>query len=311
MPPPDANPAPLPLPLPLRQALVQGLAQALAGLAGGDWPLQLGPAGDLGQRGPGHFHLVPELFVQLAGRTRFQFPQGALWLAPGHALLLPPRLLHDERVQPGDAGQPFANLVLQADGPQLGCHLAHEAMPGRPGIAHLEALADVQAEAVQGWLAAAAQLGPEAAAVAADPWAAAQARALVGAALAAVLRLLSAAPRQGPVEPALVARLRVLLQNQLGDPGLGVRSLAAQSGCTPDHLSHVFRRCAGESLAAHITRLRMARAASLLRETGMAGKQVAWACGYASHSYFSAEFRRHHGCTPQAWRAGAGRVAGG
>jgi AraC-like DNA-binding protein len=290
----DTGPAPARLRL--------ALADALAGLATGAWPLQLGPPGDLGQRGAGHFHLVPELFVQLAGRTRFQFPQGGLWLAPGQALLLPPRLLHAEQVQPGAGGQPFANLVLQADGMRLGCHLAHEVAPGQPGIAHLEALASAQAESVQGWLAAAAQLGPTAGA---DPWAAVQARGLVSAALAAVLRLLTDTPQLQPVEPALVARLRVLVQNQLGDPALGVRSLAQQSGCTPDHLSHVFRRCSGESLAAHIIRLRMARGARLLRETTMAGKQVAWACGYGSHSHFSAEFRRHHGCTPRAWRAGA------
>ena len=56
---------------------------------------------------------------------------------------------------------------------------------------------------------------------------------------------------------------------------------------------------------AFITGQRMARAARLLRDTTMPGKQVAWACGFANHSYFSAEFRRHHGCTPRAWRAGA------
>ena len=294
-------PTPAPLATPAAARLRQGLADALAGLGSGAWPLQLGPASDLGERGPGHFHLVPELFLQLAGDTRFRFPQGGLTLAPGQALLLPPRLLHDEHVRAGDAGEAFANLVLQADGPQLGCHLAHETTPGRPGIAHLELRTDAPAGAVQGWLAAAAPPGP-----ACDgPWAAAQARSLVCAALAAALRLLNARPATGPGEPALVARLRVLVQNQLGDPQLGVRSLAAQSGCTPDHLSHVFRRCTGGQLVAFITGQRMARAARLLRDTTMPGKQVAWACGFANHSYFSAEFRRHHGCTPRAWRAGA------
>jgi AraC-like DNA-binding protein len=286
--------------------LRQGLADALAGLGSGSWPLHLGPAGDLGERGAGHFHLVPELFLQLQGHTRFRFPQGGLPLAPGQALLLPPRLLHDEQVRPGDAGEPFANLVLQADGAQLGCHLAHEAKPGRPGIAHLELRSDPGAGALQGWLvAAAAPPGPSAG----GPWAAAQARALVCAALAAALRLLSTPLAAGPAEPALVARLRVLVQNQLGDPALGVRSLAAQSGCTADHLSHVFRRCTGEPLVAHISRQRMARAAQLLRDTTMPGKQVAWACGYTSHSYFSAEFRRHHGSTPMAWRAASAHAA--
>jgi hypothetical protein len=131
---------------------------------------------------------VPELFLQVQGHTRLRFPQGGLPLAPGLALLLPPRLLHDEQVRPGDAGEPFANLVLQADGAQLGCHLAHAAAPGRPGIAHLE---------------------------------------------------------------------------RRSDPGAG-----AMRGCL-----------------------------------------VAWACGYTSHSDFSAEFCRHHGSTPMAWRAAAAHAA--
>lgn len=291
--------------LPTEQAAIQlrlGLAEALAGLGSAAWPLHRGPAGDLGERGDGHFHLVPELFLQLQGETRFHFPGDSRVLRPGQALLLPPRLLHAEQVQPGAAGEPFANLVLQADSGQLGCHLAHEAAPGRPGIAHLELRRDASAGAVQDWLATAAQTGP----ADAEPWAAAQARALVCAALAAALRLLSMPPASGPAEPPLVARLRVLVQNQLGDPALGVRSLAAQSGCTADHLSHVFRRCTGTHLVAHIAQQRMARAARLLRETRMPGKQVAWACGFASHSYFSAEFRRHHGCSPRAWRLAGG-----
>ena len=278
-----------------------GLADALAGLAAGTWALHLGPAGDLGERGAGHFHLVPELFVQLSGHTRFRFPQGGLDLGPGQVLLLPPRLLHDEQVRAGADGRPFANLVLQADGPQLGCHLALEHTPGRPGIAHLEWRQLPPADALQGWLAAAAQWGPGRGET--SPWAAAQARALVGATLAAALRLLQVAPASGPGEPPLVARLRVLVQNHLGDPQLGLGRLAAQCGCTADHLSHVFRQCTGTPLVAYITSQRMDRAARLLRDTTMAGKQVAWACGYASHSYFSAEFRRHHGCTPGAWRA--------
>ena len=92
----------------------------------------------------------------------------------------------------------------------------------------------------------------------------------------------------------------------LGDAGLSVRRLAAQSGCSADHLSSVFASTTGEHLIACISRLRLARAADLLRQTEMPCKQVAWACGYARHSYFSQCFRRQHGMTPQAWRAGRG-----
>lgn len=286
--------------------LRQGLTDALDRLATGTAPVVVAPPGELGARGGGHFHLVPELFLQLAGRTDFRFPQGSLQLDAGQAALLPPRLLHAERVMAGPAGQPFCNLVVQADGPRLTCHLAHEATPGQPGILHLEALHHPRAESIHGWLGDAARLGQPSPGA---PWAAQQARGLVCAAVAGVLQLLDDQAADALAEPPRLARLRVLVQNQLGDAGLSVRGLALQSGCTADHLSSVFSQHSGEPLLAYINRLRLARAAHLLRDTGMAAKEVAWACGFATPSYFSRCFRQQHGLTPKAWRAAAGAKA--
>lgn len=47
-------------------------------------------------RGAGHLHLNPELFLQVQGHTEFRFPEGQLTLRAGQALLMPPKLLHDE-----------------------------------------------------------------------------------------------------------------------------------------------------------------------------------------------------------------------
>lgn len=286
-------------------AVRASLSRALQAVEAGLWPVQLGPAGDLSQAGEGHFHLVPELFVQLAGQTHFQFSAHSLTLLPGQVLLLPPRVMHAEQVSDGPQGEPFTNLVLQAEGDRMGCHLARQVAPGEPGILHLAALQHPQAPRIHGWLADAAALAaprPKAT----QPWVQAQARALVCAALAGTLGALSDTARADNTEPALVSRLRVLVQNQLGDQALSVRLLAAQSGCTADHLSHVFARSTGEHLVAYINRLRLARAAMLLQDPTLAAKQVAWACGFASASYFSRAFSQHHGMTPTHWRARAG-----
>jgi AraC-like DNA-binding protein len=255
-------------------------------------------------RGDGHFHLAAELFLQVAGWTEFRFPHTTLRLRAGEALLLPPRLLHAERVGGGSAAAPFCNIVIYADGAALSCHLAHEAAPGRPDILHLETTRHAQALHVHDWLGDAARLGRTG--DAAGPMAEVQARSLVAAAAAGVLRALDAADPQAPPEPALVARARVLVNNQLGDPHLSVRSLAAQAGCTADYLSHRFSQATGEHLAAYIVRQRMERAAHLLEQSALAGKEVAWACGFATPSYFVRSFRSHHGLTPQAWRAARG-----
>ena len=48
-----------------------------------------------------------------------------------------------------------------------------------------------------------------------------------------------------PAEPSLVSRVRVFVQNQLGDHQLSVRRLAEQARCTPDYLSNVFSVATG------------------------------------------------------------------
>lgn len=291
------------------------LATCVARLGQGHMPVRVGPPGDARPRGAGHFHLVPELFLQLGGTTQFRFPHGALTLQPGEALLVPPQLRHDERVKAGVGHEPFSNLVVCADGAALSCHLAHEARPGRPGILYLESSRHPHAQRVHDWLAEAARLGSASAvapqgdgASGTGDWAATQVRALVAAATAGVLRTLDDATA-APAEPPLLARLRVLVHNQLGDAALSVAGLAAQSGVTADYLSHLFRRHSGEALVACINRLRLDRAERLLRETTLAVKEIAWACGFASPSYFIRSFRGRHGCTPRAWRAATGSTA--
>lgn len=265
-------------------------------------------------RGAGHFHLAPELFLQISGWSEFRFPHGVLRLRAGHALVVPPQMRHAERVGVDDpaAGQAFGNLVVYAEAPMLTCHLARELHPGEPGIAHLRACHHAQAARVHDWLCDAARLGLDESAphqVAPPPgWAEAQGRALVAAAVAGVLRALHDGDAGPATEPALVSRLRVLIHNQLGDPALSVQSLARQCDCSADHLSQLFRRASGEGLVVCINRLRIERAARLLRETTLAGKEIAWACGFAAPSYFIHSFRQRHGMTPRAWRDAARRA---
>jgi AraC-like DNA-binding protein len=303
-----AEPRTAPGAAPRMRILLQEFVQRSAE---GRLPVHLpGAAGGGLARGAGHFHLAPELFLQVAGWTDFSLPHQQLRLNAGQALLLPPKLLHAERVGTADTGEAFCNLVIYAEAPALTCHLAHEAAPARPGILHLEARRHLQAAHIHDWLGAAARLArPDDGAEAASPWAAAQLRSLVAAALAGVLCALDDPGPGEAAEPALVARVRVLIKNQLGDSQLSVRRLAEQSGCTPDYLSHVFSRSTGEHLAGFIVGQRMERAARLLDESSMAGKEVAWACGYTTPSYFNRSFRAHYGLTPGAWRAGHAAAA--
>ena len=286
-------------PAQLHAALHTALSVFLAAAAQGTLSLHLPQCqGAPEPRGDGHFHLSPELFLQQHGWTEFRFPTGTCRLQAGEALLVPPQLRHAERVG-GDGPQGFRNLVVFADDAMLTCHLALERAPGQPGIAHLESRHNAHATRVHHWLSDATRAG---AGPTANAWATAQARALVAAALAGVLRALQDSDTRAASEPPLVARVRVLIHNQLGEHTLSVQGLADQSGCSADHLSHVFRQSSGEALVACINRLRMQRATQLLRDTQLSVKEVAWACGFAAPSYFIRVFRQHQGVTPQTWR---------
>ena len=254
-------------------------------------------------RGAGHFHMGAELFLQIGGETAFRFPHARLDLQETQALVMPPKLLHDERVQDG-ADADFSNIVIYADSQVVTCHLAYQESPRKPGILHLEQCRDVEAARIQNWLADAAT--PPAV----DPSATwvFQQRALVLTALTSVRRLLDAPTSANLREPPLLAKLRVLVQNRLGDPELTVASLAQSLGCSADYLSHLYSSQTGEHLRGTIQKQRLARAARLLTESDAAVKEVAWNCGFGSASYFIRSFRAEYGMTPQNYRFG-GRKA--
>ena len=264
--------------------------------------------------GLGHFHLAVELFIQLSGWTEFQFPQGGLRLEAGEVLVVPPRLLHSERVGPESDGRGFENLVVYAEAGAFRCHLAQEVAAGVPGFLYVDMGRHAQASLIQEWLGGAVLTADEKLLAtpvspvrvlnseASRAWADIQSRALVTAALAGVLRALDDPQDGASPEPMPVSRVRVMVQNQLGDSSLTVRRLATLTGYTADYLSNLFSVTTGEHLSAYINRLRVERAAHLLRESALAGKEVAWACGFSSPSYFIRAFRAQFGQTPKAWR---------
>lgn len=67
---------------------------------------------------------------------------------------------------------------------------------------------------------------------------------------------------------------------------------------TPDHLTRLFRRYAGEPFAQYVCRLRIERARQLLQGGEMSVKEAAAFCGFHSSSYFIRAYKRITGHTP-------------
>jgi YesN/AraC family two-component response regulator len=83
-----------------------------------------------------------------------------------------------------------------------------------------------------------------------------------------------------------------------------LEALAETHHTTATHICWLFSNYLGTTFVAFITRLRMEEAARLLRETPKDIKEIAILCGYKDYFYFCRVFRKHHLCTPSAFREG-------
>ena len=85
-------------------------------------------------------------------------------------------------------------------------------------------------------------------------------------------------------------------------PRLG--DLAGSFGCSPLHLSRVFRETAGVSLRRYTQLLRVRVAADRLARGARNLTELALELGYTDHSHLTNAFRREWGLPPSRFRAG-------
>jgi len=74
--------------------------------------------------------------------------------------------------------------------------------------------------------------------------------------------------------------------------------LADQVGCSAGHLARAFRAHTGSSLHEYRNQLRLRTALPMLRDYRHNLSGLALELGFASHSHFGENFRRHFGLTP-------------
>lgn len=85
-----------------------------------------------------------------------------------------------------------------------------------------------------------------------------------------------------------------------------LKELAAEVGCSREHLIRVFRARTGEPPARWLARVRLERALHLLRHSDLPVAAVARQCGFASAHTLARHVRRATGCAPRNLGRGRG-----
>lgn len=258
------------------------LAEAAAGRA----RLRVPEARGLRRRLPGKpFHGDPEFFFQESGVIDFELPEQAFALRAGEAALIPAGMPHGERW----SGR-FLNVIFMVQPDGFSLHLGYLENGPKCG----------PADRFLGPTETLVRYAQELAASADE--AGADERLRQGLLLAFLSRLRRGIDGEAPeptVGAPLLRRCQELMDTHYARLDFSVEWLAANLGCSPDHLSRVYRRRAGRRLIEAMHELRIERAMRLLRGSAMGVAEVAWACGYARPSYFNRRFRARTGLTPR------------
>ena len=86
------------------------------------------------------------------------------------------------------------------------------------------------------------------------------------------------------------------------DESLDLKTLAEVAALSEFHFHRIFKALKGESIGAHISRLRIEAAARLLRYSDLSIEDIAFNIGYEAPAALSKAFKNQYGITPTQYR---------
>jgi AraC-like DNA-binding protein len=107
-----------------------------------------------------------------------------------------------------------------------------------------------------------------------------------------------------PRDP-LIADLLAVLEIQIGS-SVTLGDLARRSGFSPQYLNRLFNSILGTTPLRYLARLRLVRAAEMLRDGRLTIGEIARRVGFRDPDYFSRQFSREYGQSPIVYRNRSG-----
>lgn len=92
------------------------------------------------------------------------------------------------------------------------------------------------------------------------------------------------------------------LISHCSDSDLSIEEMAKKYGYNPAYFSRLFRHEIGISPAGFLTKVRLEKAMTLLRDDTLTIRQISSACGYRNPFAFSREFKKANGVSPLEFR---------
>ena len=96
----------------------------------------------------------------------------------------------------------------------------------------------------------------------------------------------------------IIEEAKQKIQEEFGDPDIGLEKIAAEVGLTQTFFSSLFKKETGMSFVEYLTDTRMKEAMRLLKETSEKIYVVAQKVGYLESGYFSHVFKKKYGMSP-------------
>ena len=100
-----------------------------------------------------------------------------------------------------------------------------------------------------------------------------------------------------------------VIERRYSEEDLSLHTVARTIATSRRQLQRAFAETGGTSFRRELQRVRMLRAAELLREGSLSVQAVAGAVGYRQAAQFAKAFRRHYGAPPSAFRDHGERLA--